>query len=107
MMWPVAEFFNGFNELGADELRLATIFREKGREDLAMCVLEGRKVQRFFFALGPESSFLDMQTLACIFAGLQRAFNLENEEWEAWKSKALKKWENDDSLLSLLELNSA
>ncbi|KAJ5260632.1 hypothetical protein N7524_008656 [Penicillium chrysogenum] len=46
MMWPVAEFYNGFNELCEDELRLANIFREKGREDLAMCVVEGRKAQK-------------------------------------------------------------
>ncbi|KAJ5135521.1 uncharacterized protein N7515_004799 [Penicillium bovifimosum] len=104
MMWPVAEFYNGSNELSADELQLAAIFREKGREDLAVCVVEGRKVQRFLFALGLESSFLDMQTLPHLFAGLQRAFNFEDEEWEAWKSKALEKWKDDDLLLGLLEL---
>ena len=104
MMWPVAEFYDGSNELSADELRLAAIFHEKDREDLAMCVVEGRKTQRFFFALGPESCFLDMQTLPHIFAGLQRAFNFEDEEWEAWKSKALKTWRDDDLLLGLLEL---
>ncbi|KAJ5653022.1 hypothetical protein N7490_000025 [Penicillium lividum] len=104
MMWPVAEFYNGFNELAADELRLAAIFRERGREDLAVCVDEGRRVQRFFFALGPESSFLDMQALPHIFAGLQRAFNFEDEEWDEWKIKALKRWKDDDLLLGLLEL---
>ncbi|KAJ5356063.1 hypothetical protein N7517_010672 [Penicillium concentricum] len=104
MMWPVAEFYSGFNELTADELRLAAILRERGREDLAICVVKGRKAQRFFFALGLESSFLDIQTFPHIFAGLRRAFNLEDEEWEAWKSKALKKWKDDDLLLGLLEL---
>ncbi|KAJ5950725.1 uncharacterized protein N7479_009138 [Penicillium vulpinum] len=104
MMWPVAEFYNGFNELTADKLRLAAIFREKGREDLALCVIEGRKAQRFFFALGPESSFLATQTLSNTFAGLQRAFNFEDEAWEASKRKALEKWKDDDLLLGLLEL---
>lgn len=102
MMWPVGEFYKGFNELAADELRLAAIFRERGREDLAICVVEGRRVQRFFFALGPESSFLNMQTLPRLFAGLQRAFNFKDEDWETWKSKALKKWKDDDLLLGLL-----
>ncbi|CAG8000973.1 unnamed protein product [Penicillium salamii] len=102
MMWPVAEFYNGNNELSADELRLAAIFRERGREDLAICVVEGRKVQRFFFALGLESSFLDMQTLRSLFAGLQRAFNFGDEEWEVWKSKALERWKDDNLLLGLL-----
>lgn len=59
MMWLAAKFYTGSRELAADELQLAAIFREKGREDLAVCVVEGRKAQRLFFALGPESSFLD------------------------------------------------
>lgn len=104
MMWPVAEFYDGSNELAADELRLAAIFREKGREDLANCVIEGRKVQRFFFTLGLESSFLDTETLRPLFAGLQRAFNFEDEEWGSWKSKALEKCKDDKLLLELLEL---
>lgn len=102
MMWPVAEFYNGSNELAADELRLATVFIERGREDLANYVLNGRKVQRFLFGLGPERSFLDMETIPRLFMGLQRAFNLEDEEWETWKSKALKKWKDEEILLELL-----
>ena len=101
-MWPVAEFYNGSNELAVDEWRLAAIFCEKDREDLANCVIKGRKVQRFFFALGPESTFLDMQTLSHLFAGLRRAFDCEDEEWESWKRKALEKWKDDDLLLGLL-----
>ena len=101
-MWPVAEFYNGPNELAADELRRAAIFFERGREDLANCVLNGRKVQRFLLGLGLESSFLDMETIPCLFKGLQRAFNLEDEDWEIWKSKALKNWEVDELLLKLL-----
>lgn len=103
MMWPVAEFYNGSNELAVDELRLAAIFRERGREDLANCVIEGRKVQRFFFALGPDNSFSDRKTFTHLFAGLQRAFNSQDEGWEYWKSKALEKWRDDDLLLGLLE----
>lgn len=63
MMWPLAQFYNGSNDLDADELRLEAIFRERGREDLANCVIDGRKAQRYFFVLGPESSFLDSRTL--------------------------------------------
>ena len=58
MMWPVGDFYDGSNELAADEIRMAAIFRERGREDLADYVVKGRKIQRFFFALGVESSFL-------------------------------------------------
>jgi aminoglycoside phosphotransferase (APT) family kinase protein len=102
MMWPVGEFYDGSNELAADEIRMAAILRERGREDLADCVVKGRKIQRFFFALGVESSFLDMETILPLFAGLRRAFNFEDEEWEIWKSKALDKWKADELLRSLL-----
>jgi aminoglycoside phosphotransferase (APT) family kinase protein len=102
MMWPVGEFYDGSNELAADELRMAAIFRERGREDLADYVVKGRKIQRFFFALGVESSFLDMDALLPLFAGLRRAFNFEDEEWEIWKSNALDRWKDDELLLSLL-----
>jgi hypothetical protein len=105
MMWPVAEFYNGSNELAAGRLRLAAIFRERGRDDLASCVVGGRKAQRFFFALGTESSFLDTRTLPHRFAGLQRVFSLEGEKWQARKSKAFKKWRYDDLLLGLLDLD--
>lgn len=103
MMWPVDEFYNGSNKLAAEEFQLAAMFQQRGREDLASYVLKGRKIQRFFFGLGLESSFLDMQTLPNLFAGLQEAFNLKNEEWETWKSKALVKWKDDELLLSLLK----
>ncbi|KAL4945069.1 hypothetical protein BDV06DRAFT_232001, partial [Aspergillus oleicola] len=78
MMWPVAEFYDGSNDLAAEELRLAEIFRERSREDLAECVLNSRKVQRFW------------------------AFGIHDQDWETWKRKALAKWETD-SLLSMLE----
>ncbi|KAJ5558471.1 hypothetical protein N7461_002443 [Penicillium sp. DV-2018c] len=102
MMWPVADFYEGSNELSAEELRLATIFREKDRDGLAICVLEGRKIQRFFFGLGLASSFEDKETLPYLFKGLLGAFNFGEEEWESWKSKALKKWEDDEVLRNLL-----
>ncbi|EPS33490.1 hypothetical protein PDE_08452 [Penicillium oxalicum 114-2] len=102
MMWPVADFYNGSNEVAADELHLAAIFMEKGHEDIANFVLNGRKAQRFLFGLGLESSFLHIETIPRLFKGLQRAFDLEDEEWETWKSKALKRWKDDEILLELL-----
>lgn len=99
MMWPVAEFYDGSNDLCADELRFAAIFREKGREDLAAYVTGGRKIQRFFFALGPDVSSLDQSTFRNLFAGLRRALDDEDVDWEQWKCKSLEKW-NDDQLLA-------
>jgi aminoglycoside phosphotransferase (APT) family kinase protein len=103
MMWPVDKFYKGSNKLEEDELRLAAIFRERGREDLARCVIEGRKVQRFFFVLGTSSSFISMQELHDLFMGLQRVFNSNYKGWGHWKGKALEKWKDDPLLLSLLE----
>ena len=70
MMWPSIEFYDGSNELTEDELRLAAIFRGRGRGDLSNCVINGRKVQRLFFGLGAESSFVDTQTHPNLFMGL-------------------------------------
>ncbi|KAJ5770232.1 uncharacterized protein N7511_002283 [Penicillium nucicola] len=105
MMWPVGAFYDGFNELAVDELRLADIFRERGRKDLADYVIKCRKLQRFFFALGVEGSFLDADTLPPLFTGLRRAFEFEDEGWEAWKSKALIQWKDDKMLLDLIARN--
>lgn len=103
LMWPVSEFYNGSNELSADELRLAAVFREKGREDLANCVIDGRKVQRFSFGLGLDGAFLDRETLQHLFKGLQQAFNFEYNGWGPWKSNALERWKDDELLVNLLK----
>ncbi|KAL2018802.1 hypothetical protein VTK56DRAFT_360 [Thermocarpiscus australiensis] len=90
MMWPVARFYEGSNELSDEEVRLANIFRERGRDDLAECVIQGRKVQRFYFALGPASgAHGDRKTFMDLFDGLRRAFGAEDEGWEEWKNKTL------------------
>lgn len=102
MMWPVGEFYSGSNELDPAELRLADIFRERGRQDLASYVINGRKIQRFFFSLGPDSSFSDQKTFSDLFMGLRHASNSGEEGWEQWKDAALKKWQSDPLLQSLL-----
>ncbi|OAQ98036.1 hypothetical protein LLEC1_01433 [Akanthomyces lecanii] len=114
MMWPVAAFYDGSNELAQEELFLAHAFRERGRDDLARCVLNGRKVQRLLFALGPGgASHENKKTFACLFMGLRRAFacrhdtsqenrGAEEQEWEDWKANALEMWKHDDLLQAVL-----
>lgn len=114
MMWPVAAFYDGSNELAKEELFFAEAFRERGRDDLARCVLNGRKVQRLLFALGPGgASHENRKTFACLFMGLKRAFacrhdigqekrGAEEEEWENWKANALEVWKNDVLLQTVL-----
>ncbi|KAF6822063.1 hypothetical protein CPLU01_12243 [Colletotrichum plurivorum] len=75
MMWPVAALYDGSNELSDEEMPLARVFCERGREDLARCVLEGRRVQIFLFAIGPDgAAHEDRRTLACLFMGLKKMF---------------------------------
>ncbi|KAI1426419.1 hypothetical protein F5Y12DRAFT_742148 [Xylaria sp. FL1777] len=106
MMWPVAKFYDGSNELADEEQRLAMIFRERGRSDLAKYVVEGRKVHRFFFALGADSGFHDdKKTLIDLFIGLKRIFDSGEEGWEEWRAKALDKWKDDELLQVLLRSN--
>ncbi|KAI1656725.1 hypothetical protein F4813DRAFT_397310 [Daldinia decipiens] len=97
-------FYDGSNELAEEELRLAMIFRERGRDDLAKHIVEGRKVQRFFFALGAGSgSHNDRATMIDLFMGLKRAFDSGEEESEEWRAKALVRWKDDELLQVLLQ----
>lgn len=84
MMWPLREFYDGSNELTTYELRLAAIFWEKGRGDLANYAMDGGKVQRLFFSLGPERSFVDTQAFSNLFIGLQKAFNRYEDGLGSW-----------------------
>jgi hypothetical protein len=43
-MWPVGEFYDGSNELAADNLRMAAIFCKRGYEDLADYMVKGRTI---------------------------------------------------------------
>ncbi|KAK3185503.1 hypothetical protein K4F52_005814 [Lecanicillium sp. MT-2017a] len=114
MMWPVADFYDGSNELAHEELLLASVFREKGRDDLAGYVLNGQRVQRLLFALGPSGAAEDKKTFARLFMGMKRAVEKscdndkvkssgnEEEEWLAWKAEALEKWKDEPLLQTLL-----
>ncbi|KAF9885680.1 hypothetical protein FE257_012662 [Aspergillus nanangensis] len=104
MMWPLRKFYEGSNELSMEELRLADVFRERNRDDLARCVIEGRKIQRFFFNLGPDGSYSTLEKHQSLFKGLQQALYSQSDNWNTWKSRAIEKWKEDSLLLSLLEL---
>ncbi|KAG6308758.1 hypothetical protein E4U22_004239 [Claviceps purpurea] len=113
-MWPVGPFHDGSNELAEEELLLARVFRERGREDLSSCVLHGRKVQRFLFALHAGVAGLDKKTFAGLFVGLKRAFDGNDiktdgkgveDEWKSWKAKALEDWKHEDLFKSAIEAN--
>ncbi|GAW26272.1 putative protein kinase-like domain [Rosellinia necatrix] len=59
--------------LADEELSWPAYFSKRDREDLARCVLDGRKAQRLLFMLGPgEASHEDRRTFAWLFMGLPR-----------------------------------
>ncbi|KAG6075572.1 hypothetical protein E4U16_003292 [Claviceps sp. LM84 group G4] len=114
MMWPVNPFHDGSNELTEEELLLARMFRERGRKDLASCVLHGRKVQRLLFALHAGVAELDKKTFVSLFVGLKRAFDAQDvktdgqgveDEWEDWRAKALEEWKHEALFKSAIEAN--
>lgn len=107
MMWPVGEFYDGLNELATEEVRLAEIFRERGRGDLSKCVIEGRRIQRLCFALGPECCFSNQESFVNLFKGLRGLFDSSDEGWEEWRNRALKRWATDESLRALLTSEEA
>ncbi|KAG6047686.1 hypothetical protein E4U39_000208 [Claviceps sp. Clav50 group G5] len=115
MMWPVGAFYDGSNELTEEELLLARVFRERGREDLASCVLHGRKIQRLLFALHSGVAQLDKKTFVSLFVGLKRAFDGQHvktdgqgveDEWEVWRAKALEDWKHEVLFKSAIEAYS-
>lgn len=100
-MWPVEKFYDGLNDLAAEEVRFAQIFRERGRDECY--IIQGRKVQRFFFALGPEGSFSNEKSFMILFTGLLKVFESSDQGWEQWKEGALQRWGSDGRLCTLLE----
>ncbi|KAK3313113.1 hypothetical protein B0H66DRAFT_644225 [Apodospora peruviana] len=105
MMWPVGPFYEGSNELSDDETRFAAMFRERKRDDLADCVLHGRKAQRFHFAIGPAiGAGVNRADFESLFAGLASEFGLADYKgWEDWKAKALVEYKGNPVLERLLE----
>ena len=102
MMWPVSQFYEGRNQLGMAEQRLAYIFEERGHEDLANCVRNGRKYQRFFSTLGPDASFHDCKTTRNMIQGLREALGSEHEQkWKDCQNRVLETLENNGLQIGL------
>lgn len=103
MMWPVAEFYDGSNQLAEEETRFAELFGQSGNGELAACVREGRGLQRFSFALGAGASFEDAGGLMKLLGGLRDGLGSESE-WEGCKRRVLEGLETDESLVLLREM---
>ncbi|SPO06533.1 uncharacterized protein DNG_09223 [Cephalotrichum gorgonifer] len=66
---PVSSFYNGVNDLGDDEVALAEIFEDKGREDLAALIRSGRLQHKFAFCCGHDLE--DWEGFLGLFRGLR------------------------------------
>lgn len=97
MMWPVASFYDGDNELSTDEIEFADMFEQRGRDDLALCVIQSRKVQRFLSLLVPEISLTDRTDVANLLRGLRDVLGTE-AEWNLCQAKVLRALKADGLL---------
>lgn len=98
---PVADFYRGENGLGEDELVFARLLEEKGHEDLASFVRNGRIQHRFTFCCGYDLE--DWDGSVGLFQGLRDAVKVDNDMgWHDWKVAALHRYRGDAALLRLM-----
>lgn len=92
MFWPVADFYDGKNNLASEEVEFATMFERRGRTDLAEIVRAGRKMQRFIFFNGGGAS-TQQEEFEALFQGLRAAMAGEHEgepgSYQTWRAEAL------------------
>jgi hypothetical protein len=101
MMWPVGAFYDGSNELSAEEVEFAQIFSRRGREDLAQCVLQGRKHQRLLYFLGAGA--VELADFENLFQGLRAAIDRDcKDSFQEWKSTAIITYAGSDQYLQRL-----
>ncbi|KAL2887601.1 udp-n-acetylmuramate--l-alanine ligase [Ceratocystis lukuohia] len=98
---PVADFYDGKNDLGDDEVVFARLFEEKGHKDLAQFVWNGRLQHRFTFCCGYDLE--DWDGFLGLFQGLRDAVGVHGGlGWDEWKSTVLQLYKDDPNLQLLL-----
>lgn len=107
MMWPVANYYKGNNELSAEEKQFAALLEQKGHSNLAEIVLNGRLHQRFWFFLGGGAPY-DHGEFVALFNGLRKAYldysddSAGLEPYEEWRQAALERCKTSDPWLQRL-----
>ncbi|KAI1334819.1 hypothetical protein F5Y15DRAFT_409415 [Xylariaceae sp. FL0016] len=98
---PVAEFYDGANDLGDDEVIFARLLEEKVHKDMADFVRKGRLQHRFIFCWGYDLE--DWNGFLGLFQGLRDAVKVDNDlDWDGWRTVALKRYGDDPGLQTLL-----
>ncbi|KAJ5901451.1 hypothetical protein N7495_001979 [Penicillium taxi] len=104
VLLPVADFYNGTDHIGQDEIFFAECFEEKGHADLGQIVRNGRLLHRIQFCCGYDLD--DWDGFVGLFFGLLKMLGIEeNLNWENWKAKALESYQEDSQLKELLKLS--
>jgi hypothetical protein len=106
IMWPAADFYNGKNNLSREEIEFASIFRKRGRSDMADILLKGRRWQRFLVSVS-ENMSSGPQEFQNLFQGLRAALLDECEPeklvpYDEWRAKAIPQYANTDEKLQRL-----
>ena len=105
MLWPVRDFYEGKNELSAEEIEFAEMFEARGRDDMGKIVRESRQMQRFTFSNGGGVS-RDQEEFESLFNGLRAAWAGQDEHltsYEDWKRDAAERYKDEDGLQSILQ----
>lgn len=109
MMWPVGKFYDGDNSLAEDEVRFATIFEQRGRQDLGEMVRGGRRWQRYVFFLGGGIP-RHMAEFEPLFQGLRKSFMGEDMavilSYADWKVSVLDGLAKGDDQIQALILGT-
>lgn len=101
MLLPNADFYDGGNQLGEDELVFAQLLEDKGHADLAEVVGEGRILHRLEFCCAYDLA--DWEGFLGVFQVLRKVLDIDGDlEWETWREKALATYKDDDHLKELL-----
>ena len=101
LLLPVADFYDGINHLGEDELVFAQLLEDKGHVNLAEIVRNGRIIHRFEFCCGYDLA--DWDGFLGLFQGLRSALDVDGDlKWEAWREKAIEQYKEDDRLKELI-----
>ena len=106
MIWPVGDFFDGKNDLCAEERELAQVFESHGRQDLSRIVLESRKLQRLTWVNG-VGGYNDEKEFRSLFTGLRAAWTETGADedfpsHEEWLADAKEQHRDNEGLQTLL-----
>lgn len=99
----VAKYYDGHNQLSAEEILFANIFEDKGHSDLADAVRGGRVHHRIAHCIGGDVDNLD--DFSKLFLGLRKFVAHEHpaeDSWVKWKDNALVEYRLDNGLQKLL-----